>query len=254
MMDLIRIDTIKKTGRIPRHVAVIMDGTGRWATRHSLPRIAGHKQGVEAVRAVVEAAGGLGIQTLTLYTFSTENWKRPKSEITDLMSLLLRTITNETSELMKKNVRLSVIGDLAALPAAPRMGVRATIAKLRRNTGLNLNLALSYSGRQEIVQAVRKIAAKVEKGELTVRQIDEELIAGHLQTHEMGDPDLLIRTSGEQRLSNFLLWQIAYTELYITPTLWPDFDEAQFLEAVEDFQKRERRYGKTREQLQSTTE
>ncbi|OPZ69166.1 MAG: Ditrans,polycis-undecaprenyl-diphosphate synthase ((2E,6E)-farnesyl-diphosphate specific) [bacterium ADurb.Bin478] len=253
-MDLIRIDTIKKTGRIPRHVAVIMDGNGRWATRHGLPRIAGHKQGVEAVRAVVEAAGGLGIQTLTLYTFSTENWKRPQSEITDLMSLLLRTITNETAELMKKNVRLTVIGDLAALPSAPRMGVRATIAKLRRNTGLNLNLALSYSGRQEIVQAVRKIAAKVEKGELTVRQIDEELIAGHLQTHEMGDPDLLIRTSGEQRLSNFLLWQIAYTELYITPTLWPDFDEAQFLEAVEDYAKRERRYGKTREQLQSKSE
>jgi len=253
-MDLIRIDTIKKTGRIPRHVAVIMDGNGRWATRHGLPRIAGQKQGVEAVRAVVEAAGGLGIQTLTLYTFSTENWKRPQSEITDLMSLLLRTITNETAELMKKNVRLTVIGDLAALPSAPRMGVRATIAKLRRNTGLNLNLALSYSGRQEIVQAVRKIAAKVEKGELTVRQIDEELIAGHLQTHEMGDPDLLIRTSGEQRLSNFLLWQIAYTELYITPTLWPDFDEAQFLEAVEDYAKRERRYGKTREQLQSKSE
>lgn len=253
-MDLLRIENIKKAGTIPRHVAVIMDGNGRWATRHGLPRIAGHKQGVEAVRAVVEAAGAVGVQTLTLYTFSTENWKRPQSEITDLMSLLLRTITNETAELMKKNVRLSVIGDLAALPVAPRMGVRATIAKLRRNTGLNLNLALSYSGRQEIVQAVRKIAAKVKKGELTPRQIDEELIGSHLQTHGMGDPDLLIRTSGELRLSNFLLWQIAYTELYITPTLWPDFDEAQFLEAVEDYAKRERRYGKTREQLQSKAE
>lgn len=253
-MDLLRIEKIKKAGTIPRHVAVIMDGNGRWATCHGLPRIAGHKQGVEAVRAAVEAAGGLGIQTLTLYTFSTENWKRPKSEITDLMSLLLRTITNETAELMKKNVRLSVIGDLSALPAAPRMGVRATIAKLRRNTGLNLNLALSYSGRQEIVQAVRKIAAKVQKGEVTLRQVNEELIADHLQTHEMGDPDLLIRTSGEQRLSNFLLWQIAYTELYITATLWPDFDEAEFLTAIEDFQKRERRYGKTREQLLSNAE
>ncbi len=253
-MDLLRIEKIKKAGNLPRHVAVIMDGNGRWAARHGLPRIEGHKQGVEAVRAVVEAAGALGVQTLTLYTFSTENWKRPQSEITDLMSLLLRTITNETAELMKKNVRLSVIGDLAALPVAPRMGVRATIAKLRHNTGLNLNLALSYSGRQEIVQAVRKIAVKVKKGELTPRQIDEALFADHLQTRQMTDPDLLIRTSGEQRLSNFLLWQIAYTELYITPTLWPDFNEDQFLEAVEDFQKRERRYGKTQEQLQSKVE
>ena len=249
MSESDRISKIKKRGNIPQHVAVIMDGNGRWAERHDLPRIEGHRQGVESVRSVVETAGHLEIKTLTLYTFSTENWRRPKTEIADLMSLLLRTIKNETDELMKKNVQLTVIGDLTDLPLATRLGVRRTIDRLKKNTGLTVNLALSYSGRQEIVGAVRKIAAKVKRGELAPRDIDEVLISDHMQTRTMGDPDLLIRTSGEMRISNFLLWQIAYTELYLTPTLWPEFRKEQFLDAIEAFQHRERRYGKTRDQL-----
>ncbi len=250
MIEETRLNRIKSLGNIPRHVAVIMDGNGRWAHQHGLPRIEGHRQGIESVRAALETAGRLGIQALTLYTFSTENWKRPKTEVTDLMTLLLRTVKKETDELMKKNVRLMVIGDLNALPAAPRLGVRTTIARLRKNTGLIVNLALSYSGRQEIVHAVRKIADRVKKGEISSRQIDEDLLADYMQTKSIGDPDLLIRTSGEMRISNFLLWQIAYTELYVSPTFWPDFREDHFLDAIESYQRRERRYGKTGEQLQ----
>lgn len=249
MIDETRIARIKSLGRIPRHVAIIMDGNGRWASQHGLPRVEGHRQGIESVRAALEIAGRLGIEALTLYTFSTENWKRPKNEVTDLMSLLLRTLKKETDELMKKNVRMMVIGDLSSLPVAPRLGVRTTIARLRKNTGLIVNLALSYSGRQEIVQAVRKIADKVKKGELAPREIDESVLADFMQTRAIGDPDLLIRTSGEMRISNFLLWQIAYTELFVSPTFWPDFREDHFLDAVESYQRRERRYGKTGEQL-----
>jgi undecaprenyl diphosphate synthase len=249
VIDQTLIEKIKSRSKIPRHVAIIMDGNGRWAKHHNLPRIEGHKQGIESVRCALETAGQLGVEVLTLYTFSTENWNRPKNEVSALMKLLLRTVKKETDELMQKNVRLMVIGDLNALPVAPRLGLSATISLLSKNTGLVLNLALSYSGRQEITQAVRKIAEKIKKGELSLREIDEALISDHMQTRLIGDPDLLIRTSGEMRISNFLLWQIAYTELYVTRTLWPDFREDHFLQAVEAYQNRERRYGKTGEQM-----
>jgi len=249
-MDLERIEYIKDKGALPKHVAVIMDGNGRWAQRRGLTRIEGHKEGINSVRAVVEAAGALGIEVLTLYTFSSENWSRPKQEVSALMSLLLTTVRDEVDELNKKNVRLMTIGDLNLMPVAPRLGVMNTIRRLQNNTGLLLNLALSYSGRQEIVQAVKKIAMDVKKGVLADSDINEELIGKYLETKIIGDPDLLIRTSGEMRLSNFLLWQLAYTELYITDILWPDFREADFMDAIESFQKRERRFGKVREQIQ----
>jgi undecaprenyl diphosphate synthase len=244
VIDQERVDRIKKQGNVPRHVAVIMDGNGRWAKSKGLPRTEGHKAGIESVRAVVEAAGALGIQALTLYTFSSENWGRPKTEVSALMSLMVNTLRREADELDRKNVRLMVIGDLEQLPLTPRIGFKATIARLSKNTGLVLNLALSYSGRQEIVHATREIALRIAAGELKPDQIDEALFAQHLQTREIGDPDLLIRTSGELRLSNFLLWQLAYSEFYITPIFWPDFRHDQFYEAIESFQSRERRFGK----------
>ena len=227
-----------------------MDGNGRWAKSRNLPRIEGHKEGIESVRAAVETAGALGIKALTLYTFSSENWARPRSEVSALMSLLVRTIKNETDELVEKNVRLMVIGDIDALPLTPRKGIRATMNKLKKNTGLIVNLALSYSAREEIVDAVKNIAAAVQRGELHVGDIDQEHIARCMQTAPIGDPDLLIRTSGEMRISNFLLWQLAYTELYITQILWPDFRHEQFLDAVKVYQTRERRFGKVSEQLE----
>ncbi|HPG38355.1 MAG TPA: isoprenyl transferase [bacterium] len=248
-MDLERIEYIKGKGALPKHVAVIMDGNGRWAQRRGLTRIEGHKEGINSVRAVVETAGALGIEVLTLYTFSSENWSRPKQEVSALMSLLLTTVRDEVDELNKKNVRLMTIGDLNLMPAAPRLGVINTIKRLQNNTGLLLNLALSYSGRQEIVQAVKKIAMDVKKGVLADSDINEELIGKYLETRMIGDPDLLIRTSGEMRLSNFLLWQLAYTELYITDILWPDFRDADFMNAIEAYQKRERRFGKVSEQI-----
>ena len=244
MIDQERVDRIKKLGSVPSHVAIIMDGNGRWARSKGLPRTEGHKAGIESVRAVVEAAGSLGIQALTLYTFSSENWGRPKTEVSALMSLMVKTLRREADELDRKNVRLMVIGDLDQLPLTPRLGFKATIARLAKNSGLVLNLALSYSGRQEIVHAARLIASRVATGSLRPDEIDESLFARHLQTAEIGDPDLLIRTSGELRLSNFLLWQLAYSEFYITPILWPDFRHEQFYDAIESFQARERRFGK----------
>jgi len=241
------IQRIKTRGNIPNHVGIIMDGNGRWAKKRGLPRIEGHRAGVESVRAVVEAAGEIDISVLTLYTFSSENWKRPKAEISALMSLLLQTIRNEVDELDKNNVRLMTIGDLDALPYSPRIGIQSTIKRLNKNTGLVVNLALSYGSRQEIVNAVRKIADKIKQGTINPNMIDETLIEQHLETNAIGDPELVIRTSGEQRISNFLLWQIAYSELYITPKLWPDFDKKAFFQAIEDFQKRERRFGKVSE-------
>jgi undecaprenyl diphosphate synthase len=246
-----RAESIKRRGDIPRHVAVIMDGNGRWARTRGLSRIEGHKEGIKSVRAAVETAGSLDIKTLTLYTFSSENWARPKAEVSALMSLLLRTIKNEVEELDEKNVRLMTIGDIDALPVAPRTGIRNTINRLSKNTGLVVNLALSYSGRQEIVDAVKRICEQVKNGDLSPQDIDEVLISRYMQTSEVGDPDLMIRTSGEMRISNFLLWQLAYTELYITPTLWPDFRHDEFYTAIEAYQKRERRYGKVSEQLDS---
>lgn len=243
------IERIKSRGTVPKHVGIIMDGNGRWAKKRGLPRTEGHKAGIDSVRAVVRAAGEIDVKAVTLYTFSSENWKRPKTEVSALMSLLLQTLRKEIDELDKQNVRLMAIGNVDALPYAPRMGIKNTIKKLSKNTGLILNLALSYSSRQEIISAVKNIAQDVKNGLLDPEAIDEQLLSSRLQTADIGDPDLLIRTSGEQRISNFLLWQIAYAELYITPTYWPDFGKAEFYQAVENYQTRERRFGKVSEQL-----
>jgi undecaprenyl diphosphate synthase len=243
------VDRIKKRGRIPTHIGIIMDGNGRWAKKRGLPRTEGHKAGIDSVRAVVRAAGEIDVKAVTLYTFSSENWNRPKTEVSALMSLLLQTLRKEIDELDKQNVRLMAIGNVDALPYAPRIGIKNTIKKLSKNSGLVLNLALSYSSRQEILGAVKNIAEEVKNGSLDPNDIDDSVFASHLQTAEIGDPDLIIRTSGEQRISNFLLWQIAYSELYITPTLWPDFGKAEFYAAIEDYQNRERRFGKVSEQL-----
>ena len=243
------IERIQIKGNIPAHVAIIMDGNGRWAKKRGLPRTEGHKAGIASVRAVVEAAGEIGVKALTLYTFSSENWQRPKSEVSALMTLLLQTIRNEINDLEKKNVRLMTIGDIEALPYAPRMGIQSTIKRLSSNTGLVLNLALSYGSRQEIIQAVRQIAQKVERHEIKPEEITDDLLDRHLQTFSIGDPELLIRTSGEMRISNFLLWQISYTELYFTETLWPDFNKNEFFKAICNFQQRERRFGKISEQI-----
>jgi len=246
-------EKIKNRGRIPQHVAVIMDGNGRWAKQRGLSRVDGHEEGIKSVRAVVEACGELGIDVLTLYTFSTENWQRPKSEVTALMRLLLRTIRNEVNELNKNNVRIMTIGRLEDLPIAARKAVKDITSKLRNNTGLTVNLALSYGARLEILDAVKSITEKVQKGELSVDNIDELTMSQYLQTHSIPDPDLLIRTSGEMRLSNFLLWQLAYTEIYVSETLWPDFRKAEFYKAIEIYQQRERRFGKVSEQLDKVT-
>ncbi|NOY58208.1 MAG: isoprenyl transferase [Calditrichaeota bacterium] len=251
MKDEQRIERITKYGNLPHHVAIIMDGNGRWANKRNLPRTEGHKEGINSVRAVVEAAGWLDIKAVTLYTFSSENWSRPKAEVSALMSLLLNTVKKEVNELNGKNVRLMTIGNIDALPVAPRLGIKNTIKRLRNNTGLILNLALSYSGRQEIITATKEIAKNVKAGKLEVDGINEKLFNEYLQTAEIGDPDLLIRTSGELRVSNFLLWQLAYTELYITDTLWPDFRHSEFYEAIEVYQHRERRFGKVSEQIKA---
>ncbi len=234
---------------IPGHIGIIMDGNGRWAKKRGLPRTDGHKAGIDSVRAVVRAAGEIDVKAVTLYTFSSENWKRPKTEVSALMSLLLQTLLKEIEELKKQNVRLTTIGDIDALPYAPRTGIKNTIRKLSKNTGLVLNLALSYGSREEMLGAIKNIANEVKYGTLDPNDIDEKVFASHLQTADIGDPDLIIRTSGEQRISNFMLWQIAYSELYITPTLWPDFGKAEFYKAIENYQTRERRFGKVSEQL-----
>ncbi|RMF59313.1 MAG: isoprenyl transferase [Calditrichaeota bacterium] len=234
---------------LPRHVAIIMDGNGRWAKRRGLPRAAGHREGVKSVKAVVQAAGEVGIDVLTLYTFSKENWRRPVSEVSTLMKLLVSALRKEIDELMENNVRLSVIGDLYDLPDFARDEMLEGIQRTRHNTGLTLNLALSYGGRTEIVHAMKDIARRVAEGELFWEDIDEEIISQSLYTRNLPDPDLLIRTSGEQRISNFLLWQIAYAELYITRTLWPDFRKREFYEALISYMRRERRFGMVSEQL-----
>jgi undecaprenyl diphosphate synthase len=228
---------------LPTHVAVIMDGNGRWAKQRNLPRIEGHRNGAESVRAVVRAAGEIGIKYLTLYAFSVENWTRPKEEVDTLMKYLDRYLRTESGELMKNNVRLEAIGQIYRLPEAVQQQLKKTIAATARNNGLTLVLALSYGGRAEIVDAVRSIAAKVKKKQLEPEEITEEVISEHLYTKQLPDPDLLIRTSGEMRVSNFLLWQISYAELVVTPTLWPDFRKAQFIAAIEEYAQRHRRFG-----------
>ncbi len=228
---------------VPVHVAIIMDGNGRWARQRHLPRVEGHRQGAESVRAIVRAAGEAGIKYLTLYAFSVENWNRPKDEVDTLMKYLARYLKNEIGELNKNNVRLEAIGQIYRLPEAVQSQLVKTKLALSKNSGLTLTLALSYGGRTEIVEAVRAIATKVQEGKLEAAEINEQVIAQHLYTKNMPDPDLLIRTSGEMRVSNFLLWQISYAELVVTPTLWPDFRKAQLHEAIDEYARRHRRFG-----------
>ena len=244
------IEELKKNC-IPSHVAVIMDGNGRWAELHGNDRIYGHRQGVDAVRSVVEGAGEVGIKYLTLYAFSTENWDRPKNEVNALMSLLVDAIVKEIENLDEKNVKMHAIGNLGSFPADVQIKLAEAIEKTSSNTGLNLILALSYSGRWDLLQSVKQIVNKAIKGEIVENQINESLIVNHLSTSGIPDPELLIRTSGEYRISNFLLWQIAYSEFYFTPILWPDFRKENLFEAIANFQRRERRFGKTSEQIRS---
>ena len=234
---------------LPQHVAVIMDGNGRWAKRKGAMRIFGHKNAVQAVRDVIEGCGELGIKYLTLYAFSTENWKRPKDEVDGLMELLVNTLKQEINKLMENNVKLITIGDTSHLPGNCQENLAWAIDKTKNNAGLKLVLALSYSGRWEITQAVKSLTRDIQNGKMSVEDVNEDTIENYLQTSGIPDPELLIRTSGELRISNFLLWQIAYTELYITPTLWPDFRKEHLYEAIWSYQQRERRFGKTSEQL-----
>jgi undecaprenyl diphosphate synthase len=231
--------------KLPKHIAIIMDGNGRWAKQRGKERIFGHENGIQAVRETVEAAGELGIANLTFYAFSTENWCRPKDEVDTLMSLLIKAIKNETPELLEKGVRLKAIGDIASLPPECIQELNESIEITKNNTHLNVIIAISYSSQWEIVDAAKKIAQQVKNNEIEPENIDRELFKKNLQTSDTPDPDLLIRTSGELRISNFLLWQIAYTELYFTPVLWPDFRKKHFYQAILDYQRRDRRYGKT---------
>ena len=243
-------DSINKD-KLPRHIAIIMDGNGRWAQKRGNQRIFGHKNAIAAVRDTVEAAAELGIGYLTLYAFSTENWRRPKVEIDALMSLLVSTIHAETKTLMDNNIRLLAIGNLAVLPQGVRDQLDTAISSTANNTGLRLVLALSYGSRWEIMNAVKKMAADIKEGKLDSGSLDNAVFERYLDTSGFPDPELLIRTSGEYRLSNFLLWQIAYAELYFTPTLWPDFRREHLYEAILDFQCRERRFGKTADQIKA---
>ena len=235
--------------KLPVHVAVIMDGNGRWAKKQGKNRTFGHQHGVKTVRETTEAAAELGIKYLTLYTFSTENWNRPKYEVEVLMKLLVKTIDKETKTLNKNNIRLNAIGDLKSLPPASYKQLMKSINATAGNTKMILTLALSYSSRCEIVDAVKKIVEKIKTNDISTESIDQELFSSFLNTHNLPDPELLIRTSGENRISNFLLWQIAYAELYFTDTLWPDFRKEDLYKALIDFQGRERRFGKTSEQI-----
>jgi len=236
--------------RLPRHVAIIMDGNGRWAQRRGLSRIEGHRRGKDSVRAVVEMARQLGIPYLSLFAFSTENWQRPPREVNALMTLLRRYLRTEVRKLMKNEVRVRAIGDLARLPDTVRRELEHVVELTRDNCGLTVGLCVSYGGREDLVEAARRLARAARDGQLDPESIDQVTVEGALGTAGMPDPDLLIRTSGEMRLSNFFLWQIAYAELYVTDTLWPEFREAEFLTALETYQQRERRFGLTGEQRQ----
>jgi undecaprenyl diphosphate synthase len=236
--------------RLPRHVAIIMDGNGRWARARGLPRIEGHRRGKDAVRAVVETARRLGIPFLSLYAFSSENWNRPQEEVDALMGLLRRYLASELRKMMRNQVRLLAIGNLERLPRSVQEALRRNVEATRHNTGMTVVLAVSYGGREEIASAMRAMAREVRRGNLEPDDIDENVISSHLSTAGVPDPDLLIRTSGEMRVSNFLLWQIAYSELLVTPTLWPDFGEAEFVAALSHYQGRERRFGRTPEQIE----
>ncbi len=240
---------LRAAGEIPRHIAIIMDGNGRWARRRGKPRISGHAEGVESVRDVVSACGELGVGYLTLYAFSTENWKRPQEEVSLLMRLLLKALRDETDRLNSNNVCLRVIGDVQTLPAEVQNGLLESIRKTASNTGLTLILALSYSGRWDLTEAARRLVREAASGRLEPEAVTEDLIAAHLSTAGVPDPDLLIRTSGELRISNFLLWQLAYAEFHVTPKFWPDFRRQDLYEAISDYQRRERRFGMVGDQV-----
>jgi undecaprenyl diphosphate synthase len=239
--------------RLPRHVAIIMDGNGRWAQKKGGERLFGHRNGVESVRQVVEAAGELGVEYLTLYAFSTENWKRPRTEIDGLMTLLTATVKKETAKLHENNVRLLVIGNITDLPSGVQKPLMEAVQTTSGNTGLQLVLGLSYSGRWEITDAVKKICREAASGKLDPDSVDSCLLESYMNSAFMPDPELLIRTSGERRISNFLLWKLAYTELYFTPVLWPDYRKDHFYEAIIDYQRRERRFGKVNENTRAVT-
>jgi undecaprenyl diphosphate synthase len=236
---------------IPRHVAIIMDGNGRWAKRQHKPRLFGHKVGVDSVQEIVECAGELGVKVLTLYAFSTENWKRPADEVGGLMGLLKNYLQKELSRMLKNNIRLTCIGNIEKLPADVRDVLEATIKETSCNNKLTLNLALSYGGRAELIRGIQNIVEEVHSGELSSDDIDEKCVDSHLYTADLPDPDLLIRTGGEARLSNFLLWQASYAEIYFTDVMWPEFREKAFISAITEYQNRERRFGKTSGQIKS---
>ena len=246
------IEQIDKS-RLPRHVAVIMDGNGRWAKKRNLERSQGHVEGVNTVRKITEIASVIGVGYLTLYTFSTENWNRPKEEVDALMNLIVVAIERETPDLIKNNVRLTMIGDIERMPEFARKRLQKCMDDTSHCNGLVLNLALSYSSRWEILKAVKAIAEEVRDGKIAVEAIDDTLFGNHLTTCNIPDPDLLIRTAGDLRISNFLLWQIAYSELYFTDIYWPDFTKDDFCRAIIDYQSRERRFGKTSEQVEGET-
>ena len=242
------LDSIQKD-RLPKHLAIIMDGNGRWAKQQGFLRAFGHENGTKSVRTTVEACARLGIENLTLYAFSTENWNRPKLEVETLMKLLINSLKNELDTLQKNNIRLNCIGNIDLLPAKAKSALLSVIEKTQNNSRMTLTLALSYGSREELLNAVKIISDKVKNNIISIDSLDESIINQHLYTHNLPDVDLVIRTSGEHRISNFLLWQIAYAEFYFTDVLWPDFKEADLYEAIISYQKRERRFGKTSEQI-----
>ena len=250
MKDIIR-DTVSANGNIPNHIGIIMDGNGRWAKIKNLPRAAGHKEGINSVREIVRVCGEIGVSHLTLYTFSSENWSRPKTEVSAIMKLLFSTLKKEIRNLDDSNVRLTTIGNLEELPKETYKNILDGIEKTKSNTGLNLILALSYGSRQELIRAIKRISTRVRNSDLKIDNIDEDLLNRELYTAKTPDPDLVIRTGGEYRLSNFLLWQSAYSELLISETYWPDFRESDLLNSIIDYQNRQRRFGQTAEQVKS---
>lgn len=245
-----KLEIIKESKNIPKHIGIIMDGNGRWAKSQGLPRVAGHNKGVDSVEAVVEGCSEMGVNNLTIYTFSEENWKRPAWEVSALMQLLVTTINKKVKKLIQQNVQIRTIGHLNKLPEKAQRSMISAIQKTKRNSGLILNVALSYGGRQELVDAFKKLANLVKLGELNLDDINDYTISDELDTKGQPDPDLIIRTGGENRISNFLLWQIAYSEIYVTKTPWPEFSKPQLVDAIWDYLSRERRFGKISEQLQ----
>lgn len=244
-------EELKLSGEIPDHIAIIMDGNGRWAKKRGLPRVAGHRRGVETVRQIVEDCAEIGVKYLTLYTFSTENWNRPKDEVSTLMRLLLKSLKERLDELNKNDIKLTCIGNIESLPFVVQKQLYEDIERTKNNKRMTLNLALSYSGRWELLEAVKNISRKVVEGKLAPDNIKEKTISENLTTKNLPDPDLIIRTSGEFRVSNFLLWQIAYAEFVILDVFWPDFSKKHLYEAIKQYQKRERRFGKVSEQISS---